>query len=123
MRKSAKDLDGKNIVSKYRSFIGKFAKGDNGDDDNQWRGATDFTRISNQQIEDMIDEKRSQVGNKRSARKRSARKKSNSKRRLLTFDESQDFQEPRSFLQTRDQSNERTNYNSLIEKQLSSIKQ
>ncbi len=48
-KKSLKDLDGKTISRKYKTFVRRLGKGQcesDDDQDSRWRGATDFTKIT-----------------------------------------------------------------------------
>ena len=97
-----KDIDGKTIIRKYKTFVRKLGKGqsDSDDDqDNRWRGATDFTRLSG--FEDTRDDRYALKEEKRRRKSRSHRKKSNAEKREMARSISQENMPPRSYLLSR----------------------
>ena len=92
----------KSFRRKYKTFVNKLGKTDsdddqfNGEDESQWRGINDFTRLTGP-INEESDEKRGSLReSKRISKEHSNRKRSNSeKKRKLS---SRDFLAPREFL-------------------------
>ena len=50
--------DDRSYLSKYKTFVSRIGKGDS-DDEDQWRGANDFTRLSSFQQKDGAESSRS----------------------------------------------------------------
>ena len=101
------------MLKKYKNFVRKLGKsGDSDESDNHWRGATDFTKLSN--LDETRDEHDRYSTNKQKPKRRkqrSFRKKSNAEKRELARSLSQENVPPHFFMSQKTQHEEQQRSN------------